>query len=95
MNCQECVERITPAVDHYLRGSEKVWFEHHTLHCPPCRQAFESERVIKQFIEQRLPMVALPESLARALSALLREGGYLGVSRVSPYQVVQYQAIPH
>lgn len=95
MNCQEYVERITPAVDRYLRGNEKASFEHHTLYCPPCRHAFESERVIKQFVQQRLPMVALPESLARALSALLREAGYLRVSRVSPYQVVSYQAVPH
>ncbi|HSQ74913.1 MAG TPA: hypothetical protein VLT13_05120 [Bacteroidota bacterium] len=95
MNCQEYGERITPAVDYNLRRDEELSFEHHTLRCPPCRQSFESERVIKQFIQQRLPMVALPESLSRALNALLRESCYAGVSRRSQYQPIPYQIVSH
>jgi hypothetical protein len=95
VKCQEYDERITRAVDHYLRENEKLSFEHHTLYCPPCRQAFESERVIKQFIGQRLPMVALPESLSRALNELLYESYSAGVSRRSQYQPVPHQVVSH
>ena len=95
MNCQEYDERITRAVDCYLRGNEQLSFEHHTLYCPTCRKAFESERKIKQFIQQRLPMVALPESLSRALNALLCESCYAGVSRHFRYQSIPYQVISH
>lgn len=74
MNCKECQELITPAVDHCLGDDERTEFSRHLEQCEPCRREYELERRTKAFIQHRAPRVAAPPELQRAVRAMvLRE----------------------
>ena len=75
MNCKECQELITPAVDRCLGDEERTEFSRHLEQCGTCRREYELERRTKTLIQHRAPRVAAPPELQRAVRAMvLRDG---------------------
>ncbi len=78
MNCRECDEQITPAVDDHLQTSAKQPFFDHVASCPGCRRAYEAERFITGLIHQRLHMIKTPDVLTASVSTIIereQQGG--------------------
>jgi len=71
VNCRECQELITPAVDQCLGDDDSKRFSAHVKACAPCRREYELERRTKVLIQHRARMIATPPEVSEALLAMV------------------------
>jgi len=86
VDCNEVSEVLTPAVDGELAAEVQTQMREHLKNCPPCRAAYELERLTKRVVIQHVPRrPAPPELLVRVRSQIastgaasrIKEGGWL------------------
>ena len=71
MNCRECQDLITPAVDQCLGEDDRRRFAAHLEGCATCRRDYEMERRTKSLVQHRARMVTTPPDIAQALRAVI------------------------
>ncbi|MFT7620928.1 MAG: mycothiol system anti-sigma-R factor, partial [Myxococcota bacterium] len=71
MNCSEIRQYIDVYVDGEFDSSEVREFESHLDGCQPCLRAVDSEREFRSVLKQKLPPIAAPDHLRRAIVAQL------------------------
>jgi len=68
VDCKECCELSSSAVDRRLQQEEMAIFLEHCKQCPPCRYEYESQLSTKMVITGKAKMVRTPDALMKRIA---------------------------
>jgi hypothetical protein len=79
VDCKDCQELVSAAVDNQLSKENLKSFEEHVVEehvegCSPCRAEHELESLTKSVIRTRIKMVHTPGALQRRIADQLNQG---------------------
>lgn len=73
MDCKEFQEKVSAAVDRYLRNEEMDAFTEHGSRCPECQYEYEIESVTKAVVRSKAKLLPVPSGLLERIAEQIND----------------------